>query len=175
MQLRKRLRQSEQKAEEEKDLVTQEKLIRIKDQRVPLLKDLTMRPQLSGRKSTGNLAAHQNGLRFTTNKGEIVDVMYTNIKHAFFEPCDKSTLVLVHFHLKDFILIGTLCLLTVSLPPFYRSPLLVDIAHVGLSDAFSSVVCICLAGKKKQKDVQFFTEVITASLNLDNQRRYYCY
>ena len=109
----------------------QDKLIRIRDERVPLLKDLTMRPQLSGRKSMGNLAAHQNGLRFTTNKGEIVDVMYGNIKHAFFEPCEKSTMVLVHFHLKDYVLIG----------------------------------------KKKQKDVQFYTEVINASVNLDQQRR----
>jgi nucleosome binding factor SPN SPT16 subunit len=131
LELRKRLRQSEQKKEVERDLVEQDKLIRIKDQRVPQLQDLTMRPQLSGRKSTGALAAHQNGLRFTTTKGEIIDVMYGNIKHAFFQPCESATMVLIHFHLKDFILIG----------------------------------------KKKQKDIQFFTEVIDASLNLDNQRR----
>ena len=131
MELRKRLRQSEQKKEVERDLVEQDKLIRIKDQRVPQLQDLTMRPQLSGRKSTGALAAHQNGLRFTTTKGEIIDVMYGNIKHAFFQPCEKDTMVLIHFHLKDYILIG----------------------------------------KKKQKDIQFYTEVIDASLNLDNQRR----
>lgn len=131
LELRKRLRQSEQKKEEERDLVEQDKLIRIKDQRVPQLQDLTMRPQLSGRKSTGALAAHQNGLRFTTNKGEIIDVLYANIKHAFFQPCESATMVLVHFHLKDFILIG----------------------------------------KKKHKDIQFYTEVIEASLNLDNQRR----
>jgi nucleosome binding factor SPN SPT16 subunit len=132
LELRKRLRQNEQKKEVERDLVEQDKLIRIKDQRVPQLQDLTMRPQLSGRKSTGALAAHQNGLRFTTTKGEIIDVMYGNIKHAFFQPCETSTtMVLIHFHLKDFILIG----------------------------------------KKKQKDIQFYTEVIESSLNLDNQRR----
>lgn len=131
LELRKRLRQSEQKKEEERDLVVQDKLIRIKDQRVPQLQDLTMRPQLSGRKSTGALAAHQNGLRFTTTKGEIVDVLYANIKHAFFQPCEGATMVLIHFHLKDYILIG----------------------------------------KKKQKDIQFYTEVVDASLNLDNQRR----
>lgn len=131
LELRKRVRQREQKEEQERDLVVQDKLIRIKDQRVPRMQDITMRPQLSGRKSVGTLEAHQNGLRFTTNKGEIMDMMYANIKHAIFQPCEKTTMVLIHFHLKDFVLIG----------------------------------------KKKQKDIQFFTEVIDSTLNLDGQRR----
>ena len=42
----------------------------------------------------------QNGLRFISNKGEILDIMYGNIKHAIYQPCDKTTMVLVHFHLK---------------------------------------------------------------------------
>ena len=99
-ELRKRIKQREQKAEQEKDLVVQTKLIRIKDQRVPRLQDLTMRPQISGRKCVGSLEAHQNGLRFMSNKGEILDIMYSNIKHAIYQPCDKTTMVLVHFHLK---------------------------------------------------------------------------
>jgi nucleosome binding factor SPN SPT16 subunit len=130
-ELRRRVRQREQKAEQEKDLVVQTKLIRIKDQRVPRLQEVTMRPQLSGRKCIGTLEAHQNGLRFTSSKAEILDVMYGNIKHAIFQPCDRTTMVLVHFHLKDFILIG----------------------------------------KKKHKDVQFYTEVVEASLNLEGSRR----
>lgn len=131
LELRKRVRQREQKEDEEKDLVVQAKLTRIKDQRVPRLQDLTMRPQLSGRKCVGTLEAHQNGLRFTSTKGEIVDVMYSNIKHAIYQPCEKSVMVLIHFHLKDFIMIG----------------------------------------KKKQKDIQFYTEVIDSSLNLEGARR----
>lgn len=91
-----------------------------------------MRPQISGRKCVGSLEAHQNGLRFMSNKGEILDIMYSNIKHAIYQPCDKTTMVLVHFHLKDFIMIG----------------------------------------KKKQKDVQFFAEVVESSLNLEGSRRY---
>mmetsp|Transcript_3992 Transcript_3992/g.5577 ORF Transcript_3992/g.5577 Transcript_3992/m.5577 type:complete len:374 (+) Transcript_3992:1306-2427(+) len=90
-----------------------------------------MRPQLSGRKCVGAVEAHQNGLRFMSTKAEVLDVMYSNIKHAIFQPCDRTTMVLVHFHLKDHILIG----------------------------------------KKKQKDVQFFTEGIESSLNLDGGRR----
>ena len=126
-ELRKRVKQRELKAEQEKDLVTQSKLIRIKDQRVPRLQDLTMRPQISGRKCVGTIEAHQNGLRFNSTKGEVLDIMYDNIKHAIYQPCEKTTMVLVHFHLKDFILIG----------------------------------------KKKQKDVQFYTEVIDASINME--------
>lgn len=52
---------------EEADLVTQAKLIRTKDARVPRLQDLTMRPTISG-KTTGSLEAHSNGLRFTSQK-----------------------------------------------------------------------------------------------------------
>ena len=131
VELRKRIRQREQKAEQEKDLVVQDKLIRIKDQRVPRLQEVTIRPQLTGRKCIGTIEAHQNGLRFTSSKAEILDVMYRNIKHVIFQPCDKTTMVLVHFHLKDHIIIG----------------------------------------KKKQKDVQFYTEVIESSLNLEGARR----
>ena len=130
-ELRKRVRQREMKAEQEKHLVVQDKLIRLKDQRVPRLQDLTMRPQITGRKCLGTLEAHENGLRFMSTRGEVLDVMYGNVKHAIFQPCERSTMVVIHFHLKDYIMIG----------------------------------------KKKQKDVQFFTEVVDSSLNLDGARR----
>jgi len=130
--LRKKIRQRDQKAEQEKGLVEQAKLIRIKDQRVPRLQEVTMRPPLSGRKSIGALEAHQNGLRFTSSKAETLDILYDNIKHAIYQPCDKTAMVLVHFHLKDMIMVN----------------------------------------KKKQKDIQFFTEAVDSSLNLDSARRY---
>lgn len=130
-ELRRRIKQRDQKAEQEKDLVVQGKLIKIKDQRVPRLQEVKIRPPLSGKKCVGTLEAHQNGLRFTSSKGEILDLLYANVKHAIFQPCDRTTLVLVHFHLKDFILVN----------------------------------------KKKQKDIQFYTEVIETSLNLEGSRR----
>lgn len=52
---------------EEADLVLQAKLIRSKDQRVPRLQDLTMRPTLAG-KTIGALEAHSNGLRFSSQR-----------------------------------------------------------------------------------------------------------
>jgi len=130
-ELRKRFRQNALKAAEEANLVAQEKLVKMRDQRIPRMADLTMRPFVSGKKTTGTLETHTNGLRFTSKKHEIIDVMFSNIKHSLFQPCENEVMVLIHFHLKNPVLIG----------------------------------------KKKTKDVQFFTEVIDASVALDNARR----
>ncbi|CAK4071914.1 unnamed protein product [Aphanomyces euteiches] len=105
-ELQKRVKQREQQEQEESDLVVQEDLILMRDRRVPRLSDLSARPHLSGRKTQGTLEAHQNGLRFTTNKNQKLDILYANIKHAIFQPCDKELVVLIHFHLKNPIMIG---------------------------------------------------------------------
>ena len=101
-ELRKRFRQHAAKAAEEADLIPQEKLVsfccchpspdsflqvKMRDQRIPRMADLTMRPFISGKKTTGTLEAHTNGLRFTSKKHEIVDIMYGNIKHSLFQVC----------------------------------------------------------------------------------------
>merc|ERR1711909_196539 len=52
-------------------------------------------------------------------RGDKVDILYNNIKHALFQPCDGEMIILLHFHLKNPIMFG----------------------------------------KKKQQDVQFYTEV----------------
>ncbi|CAM9584449.1 unnamed protein product, partial [Choristocarpus tenellus] len=106
-ELRKRLRTREQKAVEEADLVVQAKLIKTRDQKVPRLEDLTMRPTLAG-KTTGALKAHSNGLRFTSQKQDVVDILYANIKHAFYQPCSGSfdTKVVLHFSLRHPIMVG---------------------------------------------------------------------
>ena len=40
------------------------------------------------------------GFRFTSVRGDKVDVLYNNISHAFFQPCDGEMIILLHFHLK---------------------------------------------------------------------------
>jgi len=107
-ELRKRVRARVAKQEQDQDLVVQAKLVKLKDMRVPRLADIEMRPALGGgRKSKGTLDAHTNGLRFTAGKtGEHVDMMYSNVKHAFFQPCQSEHIVLVHFHLKHPIMVG---------------------------------------------------------------------
>eukprot|EP01082_Thalassiosira_pseudonana_P010309 g9274.t1 g9274 contig36:246525-250335(+) len=130
-ELRKRARMKELQDQEEANLVKQDKLVRTKNERVPRLSDLTMRPVFAGRKTQGNIEAHSNGLRFISSRGEIVDVMYSNIKHAIFQPCESEIMVLIHFHLKNPIMVG----------------------------------------KKKQQDIQFFTEVVDASQAVDAGKR----
>lgn len=130
-ELRKRVRQREQREQEEANLVQQERLVQTKLDRVPRLSDLTMRPVFAARKTQGNLESHTNGLRFRSSRGEMLDVMYNNVKHAIFQPCENEIMVLIHFHLKNPIMVG----------------------------------------KKKQKDIQFFTEVIDASLQVDGRNR----
>ena len=73
----------------------------------PVMNDVKIRPNLTGKKMGGQLEGHLNGLRYTTsNKQEKVDILYRNVKHAFFQPCDGEMIVLVHFHLKQEILVG---------------------------------------------------------------------
>lgn len=105
-ELRKRARAREILEMEEANLVQQEKLVRLKNERVPRLSDLTMRPVFAGRKTQGNLEAHTNGLRFISTRSEVVDIMYSNIKYAIFQPCENEIMVLVHFHLKNPIMVG---------------------------------------------------------------------
>ena len=71
--------------------------------RVPRLLDLSVRPVFSARKTQGTLEAHANGLRFRSSRGEILDIMCTNIKHAIFQPCGNEIVVIIHFHLKNHI------------------------------------------------------------------------
>ena len=60
-----------------------------------------------------------------------VELLYANIRHGIFQPCESEHTVLLHFHLRNAIMIG----------------------------------------KKKFKDVQFFTEVVAASQALDGRHR----
>eukprot|EP00814_Leptocylindrus_danicus_P000428 CAMPEP_0116039816 /NCGR_PEP_ID=MMETSP0321-20121206/23886_1 /TAXON_ID=163516 /ORGANISM="Leptocylindrus danicus var. danicus, Strain B650" /LENGTH=1054 /DNA_ID=CAMNT_0003519307 /DNA_START=38 /DNA_END=3202 /DNA_ORIENTATION=+ len=132
-ELRKRFRNRITRDLLQSTLVTQDKLQRIKNERISRLSDVTMRPVLSGRKTQGNLEVHANGLRFVSQKGELLDIMYNNIQNAIFQPCESEVMVLLHFHLKNDIMIG----------------------------------------KKKHNDVQFYTEVVDVSLQVDNRTTIY--
>lgn len=87
-------------------MVEQEKLVRTKNERIPRLAALTMRPVVAGRKTQGDLEAHSNGLRFISTRREVVDIMYANIRFAIYQPCENEIMVLIHFHLKNPIMVG---------------------------------------------------------------------
>ncbi|KAK9920058.1 hypothetical protein M0R45_028623 [Rubus argutus] len=108
--LRKRVLSRENERAERATLVTQEKLQLAGNKFKPLrLNDLWIRPVFGGRgrKIPGTLEAHANGFRYsTTRQDERVDVMYANIKHAFFQPAENEMITLLHFHLHNHIMVG---------------------------------------------------------------------
>lgn len=157
-ELRKRVTAREAHEKEIKSVVTQEKLIVNKPGvKAPKLTEIFIRPNISGRRTSGTLEAHKNGLRFSSSKGSQIgttppppdrtsiksiyyinqnllpfmslsaDILYKNVKHAFLQPAEHEMLVLIHFHLHDGIMVG----------------------------------------KKKTSDVQFYTEVMELSHALD--------
>ena len=52
------------------------------------------------------MEAHTNGFRYTAQRGDKIDILYKNLKHAIFQPCDKEMIMVIHFHLKHGIMIG---------------------------------------------------------------------
>lgn len=103
------VKQRESERAERATLVTQERLVLAKG-RPFRLSDLWIRPSFGGRgrKLTGTLEAHFNGFRYQTAKSdERVDVMYRNIKHAFFQPAENEMITLLHLHLHNPIMVGT--------------------------------------------------------------------
>ena len=130
-ELQKRARTRRQEQAEVASLVKQPKLVIDKTMKIPHLSDLNMWPVISGRKCMGGLEAHVNGFRFVSDRREILEIIYANIKHAIFQPCEREHIVLLHFHLHHPIMVG----------------------------------------KKKRKDIQFYTDVVEASTALDGKRR----
>ncbi|XP_022872909.1 LOW QUALITY PROTEIN: FACT complex subunit SPT16-like [Olea europaea var. sylvestris] len=108
--LRRNVMARESERAERATLVTQEKLVLAGNKFKPIkLYDLWIRPPFGGRgrKLPGTLEAHVNGFRYSTSRpDERVDIMYGNIKHAFFQPADKEMITLLHFHLHNHIMIG---------------------------------------------------------------------
>lgn len=108
--LRRQVASRESEKAERATLVTQEKLQLAGSKFKPIkLTELWIRPVFGGRgrKLTGTLETHTNGLRYSTSRpNERVDIMFGNIKHAFFQPAEKEMITLLHFHLHNHIMVG---------------------------------------------------------------------
>lgn len=105
-ELKKKSTQHEREAIEKSNTVDQAPIKVGRGKQVPRLRDVYIRPTPKGKKTSGSLEAHENGLRFLSNKGETVDVLYSNVKHAFYQAATNDTIVLIHFHLRNAIMIG---------------------------------------------------------------------
>jgi len=104
-ELQKKVKTLEQEMMDKEEMVEQESLQLIKGKR-PVLQDLKIRPNISGRKTHGTLEGHTNGFRYLTNKNEKIELIFKNIKHAFFQPCDNEMIILLHFHLFSPVMVG---------------------------------------------------------------------
>ncbi|XP_031569470.1 FACT complex subunit SPT16-like [Actinia tenebrosa] len=118
-EVQKKFKTREAEEREKQGVIQQGTLILNNTKGNPKLKDLYIRPSLTQRRTPGILEAHNNGFRFSTFHGDNVDILYGNVKHSYFQPCDGEMIILIHFHLKHPIIIG----------------------------------------KKKYRDIQFYTEV----------------
>jgi nucleosome binding factor SPN SPT16 subunit len=105
-EVQKRFKTREAEEREKEDLVKQDTLVLSQNKGNPKLKDLYIRPNIVSKRMTGSLEAHVNGFRYTSVRGDKVDILYNNIKSAFFQPCDGEMIILLHFHLKHAIMFG---------------------------------------------------------------------
>lgn len=105
-EVQRKFKTREAEEREKEDLVKQDTLVMTQNKGNPKLKDLYIRPNIVTKRMTGSLEAHSNGFRYTSVRGDKVDILYNNIKNAFFQPCDGEMIILLHFHLKHAIMFG---------------------------------------------------------------------
>ncbi|KAK0483168.1 FACT complex subunit SPT16 [Armillaria novae-zelandiae] len=116
--LKKEANKREQQKKEMADVIEQDKLIELKGRRPIKLTESFIRPPLDGKRLPGEVEIHQNGIRYQSPIGsQKVDILFSNIKHLFFQPCDHELLVIIHVHLRAPIMIGKKKALDVQ---FYR-------------------------------------------------------
>eukprot|EP00008_Paramoeba_atlantica_P005836 CAMPEP_0201480538 /NCGR_PEP_ID=MMETSP0151_2-20130828/5009_1 /ASSEMBLY_ACC=CAM_ASM_000257 /TAXON_ID=200890 /ORGANISM="Paramoeba atlantica, Strain 621/1 / CCAP 1560/9" /LENGTH=979 /DNA_ID=CAMNT_0047862429 /DNA_START=38 /DNA_END=2977 /DNA_ORIENTATION=- len=105
-ELRKRWNHRQAMKKKTEGIVEQAKLIMNSSRDLLRLSNILVRPTLGGRRTTGTLEVHKNGFRFIGGKGQTLDILFRNIQHAFYQPCKNSLITLLHFHLRDAIMIG---------------------------------------------------------------------
>ncbi|KAK1232500.1 FACT complex subunit spt16 [Marasmius sp. AFHP31] len=105
-ELKKEVNKREAQKKEMADVIDQGSLIELKGRRPVKMPEAFIRPAPDGKRLPGEVEIHQNGIRYQSPLGQKVDVLFSNVKHLFFQPCDHELLVIVHMHLKAPIMIG---------------------------------------------------------------------
>ncbi|KAJ3025663.1 UNVERIFIED_CONTAM: FACT complex subunit spt16 [Siphonaria sp. JEL0065] len=108
-ELKKDVSKREAERKEKADLVEQDKLVEMRGAgRRLLLREVYARPALEGKRFAGDLELHTNGLRYQSalRNDQRIDVLFSNIKHLIFQPCEGELIVIIHIHLKNEIMIG---------------------------------------------------------------------
>lgn len=106
--LKKEAQKRESEKKELEDVVDQGKLIEVKNRRPLRLDSIFVRPAPEGKRIAGSLEIHQNGLKYQSpiRSDHNIEVLFSNVKHLFFHPCDHELIVLIHCHLKNPIMVG---------------------------------------------------------------------
>ncbi len=107
-ELKKRVAKQELERAQMADLVEQARLEMMRGRKPYRLGDVYIRPQPEGKRFSGDLEIHQNGIRYVNpvRSEQQVDVLFSNIRHLFFQPCDNELFVIIHCNLKNPIMIG---------------------------------------------------------------------
>ncbi|EJD05718.1 FACT complex subunit SPT16 [Fomitiporia mediterranea MF3/22] len=106
-ELKKEVNKREQQKKEMADVIEQDVLVELKSRRPLKLPEVFVRPAADGKRLPGEVEIHQNGLRYqSTGSHNKIDILFSNIKHLFFQPCDHELLVIIHVHLKAPIMVG---------------------------------------------------------------------
>ena len=104
--LQKASKKREAEKKEMEDVVEQDKLIEIRNRRPHRNEPVFIRPAMEGKRLAGAVEVHQNGLRYSHPGAQKVDILFSNVKHLFFQPCDHELIVIIHVHLVNPIIIG---------------------------------------------------------------------
>lgn len=101
------------------DVVTQGRLVEIKGARIRKLESVYLRPAMEGKRVAGTLEIQLNGLRYQLplRADSRVEVLFSNIKHLFFQLCKDELMVIIHIHLKLPLIVNKKKTLDLS---FYR-------------------------------------------------------
>ncbi|KAH3679669.1 hypothetical protein WICMUC_000809 [Wickerhamomyces mucosus] len=90
------------------DVIEQARLIEAKPGRLRRLDNVFVRPSPDTKRVPGSLSIHENGLRYQSplKQDSKIDILFSNIKHLFFQPSKEELIVIIHVHLKTPIMIG---------------------------------------------------------------------
>ncbi|KAI9224251.1 FACT complex subunit-domain-containing protein [Blastocladiella britannica] len=106
--LKKEATKAESERKDMADIVHQDRLIEVSKFKPVALLDVFARPTMDGKRMPGDLEIHTNGIRYRSRikADNNIDILFSNIKHLFFQPCDQELIVLLHVHLKHPIMVG---------------------------------------------------------------------
>lgn len=105
--MKKEATKKETEKKEMADVVQQDKLQLVKG-RPSVLSDVYPRPALEGKRHPGDVEIHQNGIRFKSpyKEGHVIDLLFSNIRHLFYQSCEGELIAIIHIHLKAPIMVG---------------------------------------------------------------------